>query len=61
MLFRVRQGPTDPSPRPNPEEIIEGRFFSRAEIERGIANEPETFAPSFRLLLRRYTEEIDLT
>lgn len=61
MLFRVRPSATDSIPRPNPEEIAEGRFFSRAEIERGIAKTPETFAPSFRLLFRRYADEIGLT
>jgi isopentenyldiphosphate isomerase len=61
MLFRVRRSATDARPRPNPEEIAEGRFFSRAEIDRGIAKEPETFAPSFRILFRKYTDAIDLS
>jgi isopentenyl-diphosphate delta-isomerase len=61
MLFRVRRSATDPIPRPNPEEVTEGRFFSRAEIDKGMAKAPETFAPSFRLLFRRYADEGDLT
>ena len=58
MLFQVRMGPTDPSPRPSPQEILEGRFLQTEEIEGGIASEPEAFSPSFRLLFRLYMEEI---
>ena len=50
MLFRVRRSAIDPGPNPNPREILEGRFFETAEIEAGIATEPEKFSPSFRLL-----------
>jgi isopentenyldiphosphate isomerase len=57
MLFQVRRRRTDPGPTPNPREILEGRFFDVEEIEAGIAKEPETFSPSFRLLYRLYRGE----
>jgi len=57
MLFRVRSRRTDPSPTPNPKEILEGRFFEPEEIQEGISKEPEAFSPSFRLLFRRYRQE----
>ena len=56
MLFQVRRRTTDPDPTPNPREILEGRFFGPREIEAGIAKEPETFSPSFRLLYGLYME-----
>jgi isopentenyl-diphosphate delta-isomerase len=56
MLFQVRTRGTDPSPQPNPREILQGRFFPAKEIEAGIATEPETFSPSFRLLFRLYMD-----
>ena len=40
----------------DPREILEGRFFGTREIEVGIAKEPETFSPSFRLLYGLYRE-----
>ena len=57
MLFRVRRRDGDPDPRPDPREIIEGRFFETGEIEEGIARRPEKFSPSFRLLYRLYREQ----
>jgi len=56
MLFQVRRRTVDPDPNPNPREILEGRFFETREIEAGIAKEPETFSPSFRLLYSLYIE-----
>ena len=56
MLFRVRRRTTDPGPTPDPREILEGRFFGALEIEEGIAKEPETFSPAFRLLYLLYRE-----
>ncbi len=56
MLFRVRRRDGDPEPEPDPKEIIEGRFFEPAEIEEGIAERPEVFSPSFRMLYRRFRD-----
>jgi isopentenyl-diphosphate delta-isomerase type 1 len=58
MLFRVRRKRTDPSPKPNPREVLEGRFFRAEEIEDMLSEESEAFSPSFRLLFRRYMDEI---
>jgi isopentenyl-diphosphate delta-isomerase len=57
MLFQVRRRSTDPSPRPDPREILQGRFFQTQEVEAGIASEPETFSPSFRILFRLYRDK----
>ena len=57
MLFRVQGGGNDPSPQPNPQEVIEGRFSSIEEIEERLSRQAEAFSPSFRLLFRRYMDE----
>jgi isopentenyldiphosphate isomerase len=57
MLFRVLRTRADPSPEPDPREILEGRFFECEEIEAGISRDPETYSPSFRLLFRLYRED----
>jgi isopentenyl-diphosphate delta-isomerase type 1 len=57
MLFRVQGRGTDPSPQPNPQEVLEGRFFRIEEIEERLSREAETFSPSFRLLFRLYREQ----
>ena len=56
VLFQVRRRSTDPSPKPNPNEILQGRFLPTEEIEACMAAKPETFSPSFRLLFRLYME-----
>ena len=56
-LFLVRRAGADPDPKPNPEEVLEGRFLERSEIEARLQAEPKTFSPSFRLLFRLYTQE----
>jgi isopentenyl-diphosphate delta-isomerase len=43
----------DAEPRPNPEEIAEGRFEPLPEIGRRIAEEPEAFTPHFRVAFAR--------
>ena len=58
MLFRVQGRGNDRSPQPNPQEVIEGRFFRIEEIEERLSREPEAFSPSFRLLFRRYMDEV---
>ena len=58
MLFRVQRKGTDPSPKPNRQEVLEGRFFRTEEIEERLSTEPQAFSPSFRLLFRRYMDEI---
>jgi isopentenyl-diphosphate delta-isomerase type 1 len=57
MLFRVQRRGTDPCPNPNPEEVLEGRFFRMEEIEERLSREPEAFSPSFRQLFRLYREQ----
>jgi len=57
MLFRVQGRGKDPSPQPNPQEVIEGRFFRTEEIEERLSREAEAFSPSFRLLFRLYREQ----
>jgi isopentenyl-diphosphate delta-isomerase type 1 len=36
-----------------PEEIDEGRWFTPEEIDNALANEPEKFSPTFRLIWKR--------
>jgi isopentenyldiphosphate isomerase len=40
-------------PRPNPEEIEEGRFDSPEVIRERIAAQPEEFTPHFRIAFAR--------
>jgi len=40
-------------PRPNPEEIEEGRFYSPEVIRERIAAQPEEFTPHFRIAFAR--------
>lgn len=54
MLYLARAAAPDQTPRPNPEEIIDGRFVSLESLETELAASPEKFTPSFRLLFRRY-------
>jgi isopentenyl-diphosphate Delta-isomerase len=57
VLFRVQTKGADPAPNPNPQEVLEGRFFTAEEIEARISAEPQAFTPSFRILFRRYREK----
>ncbi|MGC9109961.1 MAG: NUDIX hydrolase [Caldimicrobium sp.] len=50
-------GITDKKPKPNPQEIIEGRFFKVEELERLLSETPEIFSPVFRYLWRLYQEK----
>jgi isopentenyldiphosphate isomerase len=43
----------DGQPRPNPEEIEEGRFEPLTRIRRRIAERPELFTPHFRIAFAR--------
>jgi isopentenyl-diphosphate delta-isomerase type 1 len=58
VLFRLQRRGVDPSPKPDPLEVLEGRFFRTEEIEEMLSEEPEAFSPSFRLLFRLYMDEI---
>ncbi len=49
FAFRAR---SDGQPRPNPEEIEEGRFFEPEEIREWIRREPDAFTPHFRKAFR---------
>lgn len=49
-LFLVRDETGDLQPAPNPREIVEGRFFTEAEIEELLSRSGETVSPSFSLL-----------
>ncbi|MFN3921123.1 MAG: NUDIX hydrolase [Caldimicrobium sp.] len=50
-------GKTDKNPKPNPLEVVEGRFFSISELEKLLEENPEIFSPIFRYLWRRYKEK----
>jgi isopentenyl-diphosphate delta-isomerase type 1 len=43
----------DGEPRPNPEEIDEGRFFTIKELRELVRREPATFTPHFRRAFRK--------
>ncbi len=45
---------TERRPRPNPEEIAAGRFFSRAEVEQLLAGPGPPVTPALRLLYDRW-------
>jgi isopentenyldiphosphate isomerase len=47
------QARSDSEPRPNREEIEEGRFFELKEIRAWIRREPEAFTPHFRKAFRK--------
>jgi len=51
------EGLTDKIPKPNPHEILEGRFFKAEEVERLLRETPEIFSPAFRYLWRLYQEK----
>lgn len=51
-------GYTDKTPKPNPKEIVEGRFFSVQELEKLLEENPEIFSPIFRFLWQLYKERI---
>jgi len=57
MLFRARIEGGKPEPRPNPAEILEGRFVALAEIREWARTSPESFAGPFRQLFERYCRE----
>jgi len=57
MLYRGRIVDGRPEPEPNPDEVLEGRFFSLEEIRKGIDATPDAFAGPFRRLFRRYDRE----
>lgn len=50
MLYMGILDPGSPRPEPNPEEILEGRFFSLEEIKNKISNTPSNFTSSFCIL-----------
>lgn len=49
-------GKTDKTPRPNPSEISEGKFFAPSELESLLTENPEIFSPAFIYLWRLYKE-----
>ncbi len=49
-------GITNKKPKPNPQEIIEGKFFKVEELERMLSENPEIFSPAFRYLWKLYRE-----
>lgn len=51
-------GYTKKTPKPNPLEIEEGRFFSIEEVNSLLQNSPEIFSPIFRVLWKEYLEKI---
>ncbi len=50
-------GKTDKQPKPNPNEVLEGRFFTIGELEKMIAETPEIFSPAFLFLWKLYKEK----
>lgn len=50
-------GKTDKNPKPNPLEIVEGRFFPISELEKFLEENPEIFSPIFRYLWKLYKEK----
>lgn len=52
------KGETDKVPKPNPREIIEGRFFTIQELEKLLEESPEIFSPVFRYLWKIYKEKL---
>jgi len=57
MLYLGRIAGGQPAPRPNPEEILEGRFFSVREVQEQVSSTPESFATPFRHIFARYCSE----
>ena len=51
-------GKTDKQPKPDPSEVIEGKFFKIEELERLLSEKPEIFSPAFRYLWRLYQKKI---
>lgn len=51
-------GYTKKSPKPNPLEIEEGKFFSVEEINKLVETKPEIFSPIFRVIWKKYQESI---
>jgi isopentenyl-diphosphate delta-isomerase len=58
MLYRGRIVNERPVPEPNPDEVLEGRFFSLDEIRKGIDTTPDAFATPFCRLFHRYCLEV---
>lgn len=57
MLYLARTAGGRPEPRPNPAEILEGRFVALAEIREWVRTSPESFAGPFRHLFARFCLE----
>lgn len=49
-FVRVYRGVTGAEPRPDPREIIEGGWWSPADIEHWLAREPARFTGTFKLI-----------
>ncbi len=49
-FVRVYRGVTAAEPRPDPREIIEGGWWSPADIEHWLAREPARFTGTFKLI-----------
>ena len=49
-FVRVYRGVTAAEPRPDPREIIEGGWWSPADIEQWLAREPARFTGTFKLI-----------
>ena len=54
MLYTAEIDGERCTPEPNPQEIEEGRFFTREQIHDLLRHAPEQVTPSFTLLLRKY-------
>ncbi|MFZ8831906.1 MAG: NUDIX hydrolase [Thermodesulfobacteriaceae bacterium] len=50
------EGRTKKMPKPNPREILEGKFISIPELEEWMEKNPEDFSPAFRYLWKLYRE-----
>jgi len=58
MLYRARAPAGGPAPRPNPAEILEGRFVSVAGVQAWVASSPQSFAAPFRHIFERYVRAV---
>ncbi len=56
MLYLAKISENDQTITPDPQEIIEGRFFPESEIKKQLRQSPEKFTPSFHLLFQQYLQ-----
>ena len=56
MLYVAELKRGDPKPNPNPEEILEGRFFRKQELAEALECNPDSFTSSFRHLYLLYIQ-----